>query len=80
MASLVVRNIDDEIVKALKRRAGKHGVSAEAEHRRILAEALLKPEKKPFGEVLISIPKVGQDSDFERVQLENASPSSSFGA
>lgn len=31
MANLIVRNIDDEIVKALKARAGEHGVSAETE-------------------------------------------------
>ena len=36
MASLIVRNIDDGIAKALKIQAGLHGISAEAEHRNIL--------------------------------------------
>ena len=31
MANLIVRNLDEEIVSALKSRAGRHGVSAEAE-------------------------------------------------
>ncbi|WP_163836000.1 FitA-like ribbon-helix-helix domain-containing protein [Spartinivicinus ruber] len=68
MANLVVRNIDDDVVKALKALAGKHGISAEAEHRRILEAALLRPKKKSFVEALQTIPNVGLDSDFERVQ------------
>jgi len=36
MADLIVRNIDEAIVKALKKRASQHGISAEAEHRQIL--------------------------------------------
>lgn len=72
MANLVVRNIDDEIVKRLKALAGKHGISAEAEHRRILESALLTPKKKSFSETLKSIPNVGNDADFERVQGDKA--------
>jgi plasmid stability protein len=68
MPNLIVRNIDEEIVKALKARAGRHGTSAEAEHRRILAEALLKPKKRSFAQVLASMPNVGHDADFERVE------------
>lgn len=73
MANLIVRNIDEAIVKALKIRASQHGISAEAEHRKILAQVLLKAQKKSFAEVLGQIPNVGQDSDFERVQDDNAS-------
>ena len=72
MANLVVRNIDDDVVKMLKARAGKHGISAEAEHRRMLESVLLSPRKKSFSEVLRSIPNVGNDSDFERVQDDKA--------
>ena len=68
MANLIVRNINDEIVKALKERAGMSGHSAEAEHRIILARALLRPKKKSFNEILADIPDVGSDSDFERLQ------------
>ena len=41
MAFLTVRNVSDELVAALKRRAAANGRSAEAEHRELLQEALL---------------------------------------
>ena len=72
MANLIVRNVDDEVVKALKARAGMHGVSAEAEHRKILESVLVHPKKKSFAEVLASIPNVGDDQDFAREQNERA--------
>lgn len=68
MADLIVHNVDDSLLKALKVRASRHGVSEEAEHRSILEQALLHPRKKSFAEVLNQIPNVGTDSDFERVQ------------
>ena len=66
MANLIVRNVDEDIVRALKARAGLHGLSAEAEHRQILTAALLKPRKKSLAQALREIPNVGKDSDFER--------------
>ncbi|MEX2614966.1 MAG: hypothetical protein WD767_02615 [Alphaproteobacteria bacterium] len=42
MGQLTVRNVDDQIVRALKKRAVEHGQSAEAEHRDILRESLLE--------------------------------------
>jgi plasmid stability protein len=38
--SLIVRNLDEALVRQLKQRAARHGRSAEAEHRCILQEAL----------------------------------------
>ena len=49
------------------RRDGRHGTSAEAEHRRILAQALLRPRRRTFAEVLVCMPGVGEDADFERI-------------
>lgn len=68
MAQLLVRQIEDKVVRKLKERAGKHGVSMEEEHRRILCEALLgKPgRKQSFKEFLMSMPNVGKDEDFAR--------------
>ncbi len=66
MANLLVRDLDPKVIGALKRRAAKHGRSAEAEHREILKQALLGPGKKSFAEVLASMPNVGRDEDFER--------------
>jgi antitoxin FitA len=66
MANLVVRNLDQRIVDALKQRAARHGRSAEAEHWAILEEVLLGiPKKKSFAEALASMPNVGQDEDFD---------------
>lgn len=74
MADLLVRGIDESLVKALKERAGLHGRSAEAEHREILASALTRPRRRSFAEVLASIPDVGIDSDFERVNDVGETP------
>lgn len=68
MANLVVRNLDPRIVDALKQRAARHGRSAEAEHRALLEELLLRPKAKSFAEALATMPNVGQDEDFERVE------------
>lgn len=72
MANLIVRNVDEKIIKALKMRAGRRGVSAEAEHREILTRALLKSRKRSFAEVIAAMPNVGKDADFERVEDLNA--------
>lgn len=48
MAQLIVRNVDDAIAVALKARAANSGRSAEAEHRRILEEALLPRTSNDF--------------------------------
>ena len=74
MADLLVRGVEDELVRALKERAGAHGRSAEAEHRQILAAALMRPRRRSFAEVLASIPEVGVDADFERVDSARAAP------
>jgi plasmid stability protein len=67
MTTLILRNVDDVIVQALKARAECDGLSAEAEHLKILKRALLHPTKSSFIDALWSIPNVGIDSDFERV-------------
>jgi antitoxin FitA len=40
MPQLLVRDVPQDVVEALKRRAAEHGRSAEAEHRIILEETL----------------------------------------
>jgi len=68
MADLLVRGVDDAVVRELKKRAGAHGRSAEAEHRAILAAALLTPPRRSLAELLAAMPDVGRDSDFQRVE------------
>ena len=71
MASLVVRNLDQRIVDALKQRAARNGRSTEAEHRALLEAFLLWPKGKSFAEALTGMPNVGQDEDFERLEDED---------
>jgi antitoxin FitA len=69
MASLVVRNLDQRIVDALDQRAARHGRSVEAELRAILEDVLLgRPKKRSLAEALASMPNVGRDEDFERLE------------
>ena len=68
MAQLLVRDVDDAIVKALRELAARHGRSAEAEHREILAKALRRTRRLTFAEVLAAVPNVGTDQDFARVE------------
>ena len=67
MAQLLVRDIESEVVRELKVRAANHGRSAEEEHRQILREALRPKEPgKSLKELLLAMPDVGDDRDFER--------------
>lgn len=66
MAQLIVRQVDIEVVRALKLRAAEKGTSAEAEHREILRAALLRPSAaSSFKRALASMPDVGEDADFD---------------
>jgi antitoxin FitA len=68
MATLIVRNLDPLIVEALKRRAARHGRSAEAEHRELLRTLLSQPFRRSLADALAGMPNVGLDEDFERSQ------------
>ena len=66
MAQLIVRNISEDLVRALKGRAARHGRSAEAEHREILREMLVgEATRASFRDVLMAMPDVGDDDDFQ---------------
>ena len=71
MAQLLVRNLPEELVRALKQRAARRNRSAEQEHLEILQAALRGPRRKPLAEVLASMPNVGKDSDFVREQSDH---------
>ncbi len=66
MAQLIVRNLDEEIVRELKLRAARNGRSAESEHREILRLSLVPKPRKSIKDMLLSMPDVGEDADFER--------------
>ena len=68
MAQLMVRNLSDELVRALKQRAAQRNRSAEQEHREILEAALRRPKRRSLAAALAAIPHVGEDGDFVREQ------------
>ena len=68
MPQLIVRQIEEKVVKKLKQQAGAHGVSMEEELRRILRESLFGKagRRASFKEALLAMPDVGKDADFAR--------------
>ena len=67
MAQLIVRNLEEEVVRALKLRAAGNDRSAEEEHREILRQELLgEPARTSLRELLLDMPGVGHDDDFAR--------------
>lgn len=59
MAVLTVRNVEEDIVRALKRRAVEEGVSAEELHRRILRRALAGP-RRTGAELVAALRRLGE--------------------
>jgi len=55
MASVTVRNLPNEVHRALRVRAAHHGRSTEAEIRAILESAIRPPERFKLGSLLASI-------------------------
>lgn len=67
MAVLTVRNVPDEVHRALRLRAAQHGHSTEAEIREILASAVKPETRVRLGDALVALGrKVGlTDEEFE---------------
>jgi plasmid stability protein len=57
-ANLHVRNLDDDLVARLKRRARRHGRSTEAEHREILRQALANEDETSFDKLSADLRKL----------------------
>lgn len=67
MATLIVRNLEPEVIGALKQRAARRGHSTEAEHREILREALGRARRpKSLKQLLLEMPCLGDDRAFAR--------------
>jgi plasmid stability protein len=64
MPQLLVCELDQDLVEALKRRAATHGRSVEAEHREILRATLLgQPGRRPLRDVLAAMPYFDGDDE-----------------
>jgi antitoxin FitA len=61
MPNLHVRNLDDELVARLKRRAARHGRSTEAEHREILRQALSAEPEPSFEDLAAQLRRLTAD-------------------
>ncbi len=61
MATLTIRNIDDETKRLLRLRAAKHERSMEEEVRQILSAAVSEPQGmgRPLGELLVELSRPG---------------------
>jgi len=69
VAQLTIRNVDDQLVRALKIRAATNGRSAEAEVREILRAALTgRGSELTLKDHLLAMPPAGDDADFDRIE------------
>lgn len=59
--SLHVRNLDETLVARLKRRAARHGRSAEAEHRDILQKTLSAETEASWEELAAAVRALSAD-------------------
>lgn len=67
MAQLIVRNLEESLVQALRERAARKGRSTEAEHRDILRDALVARRRpSSIKAALLGMPDAGEDDDFAR--------------
>lgn len=55
MANMTVRNLPDEVRRALRVRAARHGRSTEAEIRAILEAVARPPKRVKLGSLLVAI-------------------------
>ena len=63
MADLIVRNLEDAVVKRLREVAARDGVSAEEAHRRLLRRTLLADSdgrRMTLKEYLLTMPEFGE--------------------
>lgn len=74
MAMLTVRNLPDDIHRALKARATQHGRSTEAEVREIIALAVKPVERIRLGDALPALSRaLGlNNADFEALESSRA--------
>lgn len=83
MASVTVRNLPDEVHRAIRVQAAHHGRSTEAEIRAILEAAARPPERAKLGSMLVSIAReAGEmtDAEVEHLnQLRDKTPDEPMG-
>lgn len=76
MAMLTVRNLPDEVRRALRARAARHGRSTEAEVRAILEEAVRPQGRLRLGSMLADIGRQVRLTDEEVASINQRDKSS----
>lgn len=83
MPSITVRNVPEEVHRALRVRAAQHGRSAEAEIRDILEKAAKPEGRLKLGSLLVSIAREAgglTDAEAEHlIQLRDRTPAEPMG-
>lgn len=83
MATVTVRNLPDEVHRALRVRAATHGRSTEAEIRTILEAAACPPGRAKLGSLLVSIAReaggLTEDEARHFDQLRDKAPAKPMG-
>ncbi len=72
MAVLTVRNLSDEVLRALRVRAAQHGQSMEDEVREILESAISPKKRMKLGSLLADMGRQAKLSDEEFAVFEQA--------
>jgi antitoxin FitA len=68
VATLIVRQVDERLVRSLKEQAKRHGRSAEAEHRALLEAALGR--SAPSASALLAFFREGAELGFADAKIE----------
>ncbi|MEE3853512.1 Arc family DNA-binding protein [Gordonia sp. LSe1-13] len=71
MKNVTVRNLSDEVHRAIRIRAAEHGRSTEAEIRAILTDAVQPPGRIKLGTQLAEIWATEPFTEEEHAQLDN---------
>lgn len=83
MASITIRNVPEEVHRAIRVRAALHGRSAEAEIRSILEQAAKPEGRLKLGSLLASIAREAgglSDAEAEKInQLRDKTPAEPMG-
>lgn len=78
MANLLIRDVDEDLIRRLRERSVAEGLSVEEEHRKLLEAALeSQPEQRPvlsFKDFLLTIPKasVAEETSGEDIFIRAA--------
>lgn len=82
MATVTVRNLPDEVHRALRVRAATHGRSTEAEIRDIIESAVRPPERLRLGTALAEIARLAglENDDIEALnEARDSTPATPVG-